>query len=146
MSTFVYNAEAQLNDGSAILLDLEKTGWADPEMLAKTTRFTLLPKEGALTMKGLPYPIVVVNIPEGGKPVYRSRVFRKAAGAENAIDFRAYCIGYKADGVVHWTWVLPTGDVETGTDDDSYLAMLLFTHLEREYYRQRDEYLAAQAG
>lgn len=143
MSTFVYNAEAQLNDGSAILLDLEKTGWANPELLAQTVRFTLIPKEGAVTMKGTPYPIVVVNIPEGGKPVYRSRVFRKTAGIEHVIDFRAYCIGYKADGVVHWTWVLPTGDVETGTEDDSYLAMLLFNHLEQQFLAQMAEQKAA---
>jgi len=130
--SFVYNGELQVHDGSSYLIDFEKQGWADKELLAQTRRFTLLPKEGAVTMKGLPYPIVVVNIPENAKPIYRSRVYRRnEADAEGnlLIDFRAYCIGYKRGKTNYWTWVLPTGDIETGIEDDSWLAMTLFDHL-----------------
>lgn len=132
---FVYNAEAQLNDGSAVLLDLEKTGWADKSMLAQTHRFTLIPKAGFTTSKGQLYPFVVVNIPKGAKPIYRSRVFRRAASNnlnEPLIEFRCYCIGWKRGATTVWTWVLPTGDIETGTDDDSWLSSILFDALVKQ--------------
>lgn len=77
--TYVYNAEAQLTDGQAVLLDLERHGWADKDMLAKTVRWTLLPKDGAKTMRGTDYPFVVVNIPRGAKAVFRSRFVGMAA-------------------------------------------------------------------
>lgn len=130
MEAFVYNAEAQLNDGSAILLDLEARGWADKDLLAATRRFTLLPKEGMTTLRGQPYPIVTVAIPEGGKAVFKSRVYGVVGvneGAEGVPYFRAYAIGYKLGKHTHWTWVLPTGDIENG--EDPWLADLLLTHM-----------------
>lgn len=132
MAEYVYNAEAQLNDGSAILLDLEAKGWADKEMLANTRRFTLLPKEGVETMRGMPYPIVSVTIPKGGKAVFKSRMYG-AIGAneqESVPMFRCYAIGYKLGRRTFWTWVLPTGDIESA--DDPWLADLLLSHLGAE--------------
>lgn len=119
MSTFAYNAEAQLNDGSAVLLDLEATGWANKELLSRTVRFSLLPVKDAVTMNGRPYPIVVVNIPEKGKPVFKSRVYGTIGvglGDIGTEAFRAYAIGYKLGPKTYWTWVLPTGDIEVGED------------------------------
>jgi hypothetical protein len=77
MSTkeYVYVAAAQLTDGSETVLDLEERGWADKELLDRTTRWTLIPKEGAKTLDGRPYPLVTVSIPEGARPVFKSRVF-----------------------------------------------------------------------
>lgn len=120
MNTFAYNAEAQLNDGSAVLLDLEVRGWANKELLAKTIRFSLLPIEGAVTMNGRPYPIVVVNIPANGKPVFKSRVYGTIGSSGGSVGeqvFRAFAVGYKLGRKTHWTWIMPTGDIETGTDD-----------------------------
>jgi hypothetical protein len=130
--SFPYNAEAQLNDGSAVLLDLEKTGWAYKEMLAQTHRFSLVPKSGTTNSAGNPLPIVVVNIPPGAKPIYRSRVYRKmgtGADGQALIEFRCFCIGWKKGSVTCWTWILPSGDIETGVGDDSWLADLLFDNL-----------------
>jgi hypothetical protein len=135
MNSYVYNAEAQLNDGTAVLLDLEARGWADKELLAKTTRFTLLPKPDApLTVTGRPYPIVVVNIPEGAKPVFRTRVYRKMGVNDGnlLIDFRVYSIGWKRGKLTYWTHVLPSGDIEGSSTDDIFLADTLFEALTRQ--------------
>ena len=126
--SFVYNAEAQLNDGSAYLLDLE-TRWANKELLSKTVRFTLLPKEGALTIRGQAFPIVVVNIPENAKPVAKSRVFATTFVSPDGTQptFRCQAIGYKLGRRTYWTWVMPTGDIEVG--DEPWLADLLLDSL-----------------
>jgi len=120
MNTFIYNAAVQLNDGSEVLLDLEAHGWANKELLAKTIRFSLVPIEGAVTLKGTPFPLVVVNIPERGKPVFKSRVYGTIGVSTGDIgmpSFRAYAVGYKLGRKTYWTLVLQTGDIETGTDD-----------------------------
>ena len=129
MDAFFYNAEAQLNDGSSVLLDLEQQGWANKELLAKTVRWTLLPKPDAKTLNGTAFPIVVVNIPENGKPVAKSRVYAAFATAtgEKLVQFRCHAIGYKLGRKTHWVWVLPTGDIEMG--DDPWLADLLLSRL-----------------
>lgn len=129
MSEYVYVAAAQLNDGSETIVDLEERGWADKELLKRTVRWTLIPKDGALTLHGRPYPIVTVAIPEGARPVFKSRVYG-TVGANDAKGtplFRCYAIGYKLGRKTHWTWVLPTGDIEMG--EDPWFAELLLRRL-----------------
>jgi hypothetical protein len=58
-------------------------------------------------------PVVTVNIPLKGKPVYKSRVYGKVM---SDISFRAYAIGYKLGNKTHWTWVMPNGNIEVGED------------------------------
>lgn len=108
---FDYNLAAQLNDGSEVLLDPEEKGWAEPERLAKVTVWSLVPKEA----NGM--PIITVQIPEGAKPIFKSRVYGKGLpGIENDLPiFRAYAIGWH-DAESHWTWVMPNGNIEVGED------------------------------
>jgi hypothetical protein len=129
MDTFPYHAEAQLTDGSAVLINLEQQGWANKDLLAATTRWTLLPKGDQKTSKGTDFPIVVVNIPEGGKAVFKSRVFGSfhPATETDYRAFRCFAIGYKLGRKTYWTWVLPTGDIEVG--DDPWLAELLLKQM-----------------
>lgn len=132
MSDYVYVAAAQLNDGSETVLDLEERGWADKELLGRTVRWTLIPKDGAMSMTGRPYPLVSVQIPEGGRPVFRSR-FYGSVGADGSTEgmpsFRCYGIGYKIEGTTHLTWVLPTGDIEVTTGDELLFADLLLQRM-----------------
>ena len=72
---FAYVAAAQLTDGSETVLDLEERGWADKELLRRTKRWTLIPKDGAKALDGRQLPLVTVTIPEGARPVFKSRVF-----------------------------------------------------------------------
>lgn len=116
---FVYRAEFFLRDGSTVLKDMEETGWLTPELLAETVRFSLVPKEGVITVRGGPFPIVVVNIPDGCVGVIKSRVYAKLAGYA---QFRAFGIGYSDGEKEYMTWVLPTGDTEVG--DNEFLAGL----------------------
>lgn len=130
--TYVYLAAAQLNDGSETLIDLEERGWADKEFLARTVRWTLIPKDGATTMSGRPYPLISVHIPEDGKPVFKSRVYGVVGTngeTEGMPRFRCYGIGYKVDGATHLTWVLPTGDIEVTTEDELLFADLLLRRM-----------------
>lgn len=121
---YVYVAAAQLHDNSETVIDLEERGWADKEVLSRTIRWTLVPKDGALTMSGRPYPLVSIHIPEGARPVFKSRVYG-VVGVNDQDEgkpmFRCYGIGYKLGKVTHWTWVLPTGDIEVVTGDDGLL-------------------------
>lgn len=130
MLDYQYFGTAQLNDGTEVRLDLEAKGWADKQLLAKTVRFSIVPKDnGALGMGGAKLPIVVVNIPQGGRPVFKTRVFG-VVGANDGVGvpmFRCYGIGYKLGRKTHWTWVLPTGDVEMG--DDPWLADILLRQM-----------------
>lgn len=142
MSEFPYFANATLDDGQEVVFDLEQRGWADPIILARTVRWSLVPKGTHITLTGRPYPLVSVLIPLGGKPVFRSRVYagniigRSSDQIERKVvphllvpAFRVFCIGFKKGKQVVWTWVLPTGDIEVGVGDDSYLATSLRTHL-----------------
>jgi hypothetical protein len=124
MSDYVYIAAAQLTDGSETVIDLEERGWADKEVLSRTVRWTLIPKDGALTMNGRPYPLVSIHIPEGARPVFKSRVYGVVGvdGSDEGMPrFRCYGIGYKLGKHTHWTWVLPTGDIESVTGDEALL-------------------------
>lgn len=108
MSTFEYEAELQLNDGSLVSVDLEERGWADPDRLAQTRVFSLIPKTtGAM-------PIVRINIPEDAKPIFKSR---NSVLMTSGQSFRSYAVGWFKDGDSHWTWVLPNGSIETETDE-----------------------------
>lgn len=142
MSEFPYFANATLDDGEEVVVDLEQRGWADPAMLARTVRWALVPKGNHITLTGRPYPLVSVSIPAGAKPIFRSRVYvgnitarssdqieRKVFPYLQVPSFRCFCIGWKKGKTFVWTWVLPTGDVETTTDDDSHLADILRAHL-----------------
>ena len=139
---FPYLANATLDDGSEVVVDLEQRGWADPEMLARTVRWSLVPKGTHITLYGRPYPLVSIGIPEDAKPIFRSRVFvgniigrssdqieRKVIPHLQVPVFRVYCIGWKRGSEHVWTWVLPTGDIEVGTGDDSHLSNTLRTFL-----------------
>lgn len=149
MSQFVYAANATLDDGTEVMVDLEQRGWADPEMLARTVRWALVPKAepSHVTLSGRPYPLVSISIPDGAKPIFRSRVYRGVIQSRSADqierkvypvlrvpEFRSYCIGWKKGRTFVWTWVLPTGDIEVGTGDDSHLGTVLRTHLNAMTY------------
>jgi hypothetical protein len=114
-ASFDYNLAAQLNDGTEVLLNPEEKGWAEPERLAKVVVWSLIPRDH----NGM--PVVTVQIPEGGKPVYKSRVYGKLVGE---VKFRAYAIGWFKDGQTHWTWVMPGGNIEVG-EDPLYADILL---------------------
>jgi len=116
---FAYFAEAELDDGSRVALDLEEHGWADKELLARTVRWSLIPRTGL--------PLVVVNIPPGGKPVFKSRVYGTLNGPE--VPFRCYATGFHLHGRTFWTWVLPNGSIEVG--DDPSLADLQFAEMRK---------------
>lgn len=105
--TFEYTGQAQLNDGSVIELDLEERGWADPDMLAETRVFSLISKTPS-------WPTIHINIPEGAKPIFKSR---KSVGMTAGFEFRSYAVGWFLDGESHWTWVMPNGVIETETDE-----------------------------
>jgi hypothetical protein len=126
---YAYYANATLDDGSEVVVDLEEHGWADKEMLAHTVRWALVPNGTQQTLSGQPYPLVQVAIPQGAKPVFRSRVYRAAIINSDKVmaypEFRAYCIGWKKGRTLTWTWVLPNGAIEVSTDDDSHLGDVL---------------------
>lgn len=117
--TFEYTAELQLNDGSVVTVDLEERGWADPERLAQTRVFTLVPKD-----PNSRWPFFRVHIPEGGKPIFKSRnnVLMTAG-----MSFRTYAAGYFKDGESNWTWLFPHGAMERGTDDPSVTRLMTET-------------------
>lgn len=139
MKTFDYWGSALLNDGTSVLLDFEEHGWADKEVLAKVVQWTLLPKDEAKTMKDQPFPFVVVNIPEGGKPVFKSRVYG-TIGMESGNGgplFRCYAVGYKLGRKTTLIWALPTGDIEVG--DSPTLADALLTHIKSRMKEMQQE-------
>lgn len=113
-SEFYYDLAAQLNDGTEVKLNPEEHGWAEPERLAQVKVWSLIPREA----NGM--PLVVVQIPEGAKPIFKSRVYGKLVGD---ISFRAYAIGWH-DTISHWTWVMPNGHIEVG-DDPLYADLIL---------------------
>lgn len=149
MSEFPYFANATLDDGEEVVVDLEQRGWADKEILARTVRWSLVPKTepSHVTLTGGSWPLVQIAIPEGAKPVFRSRVYhgvitsrsadqreRKVIPVMRVPVFRAFCIGWKKGKAIVWTWVLPTGAIEVGTGDDSHLGELLRAHLNTQTY------------
>lgn len=149
MQEFPYLANATLGDGTEVTLDLEQHGWADPDMLAHTVRWSLVPKvePSHITLTGRPYPLVTIVIPEGAKPIFRSRVFagvikgrssdqieRKVIPHLTVPAFRSFCIGWVKGSTKVWTWVHPTGDIEVGTGDDSYIGEALRAHLNTQVY------------
>ena len=126
-ASFDYDLAAQLNDGSEVKLNPEEHGWAEPERLAKVTRWTLLPRaEG--------WPVVMLHIPEGAKPVFMSRVFGKGLPGAGGPSFRTYCTGWHKDGETHRVWVLPGGIIEVGEEPTS--ANLLLDHLGKVWAAQ----------
>lgn len=117
--TFAYTAELQLNDGSLVAVDLEERGWADPDRLANTRVFTLVPKDPASG-----YPFLRVHIPEGAKPIFKSRNNINLIGHGQPM-FRAYAAGWFKDGESHWTWCFPNGAMEKETDDPTVNDLLV---------------------
>lgn len=122
--TFAYWAELQLNDGSLVKIDLEERGWAEPERLSQTRVFTLVPKDTASR-----WPFCRVHIPEGAKPIFKSRnnlrLLGPAAGYMGEPIFRSYAAGWFKDGESHWTWIMPNGSIETETDDPTFNDILV---------------------
>lgn len=109
--TFAYIGEFQLNDGSIDKVNLDERGWADPNRLANTRVFSLVPKD-----RNSRWPYLRINIPEGAKPIFKSR---NNVGMTAGFVYRIYAAGWIKDGVNHWTWLFPTGAVEQETDDPS---------------------------
>ena len=133
--TLDYDLTAQLNDGSEVKLDPEVHGWAEPERLAKVKVWSLIPRKAGL-------PVVVVQIPEGAKPIFKSRVYGKGyAGIEDSPlpAFRAHAIGWH-DTESHWTWVMPNGLIEVG-DEPLYADMILQSMLAK-LKEEHPEYFA----
>jgi len=139
---FPYFANATLDDGEEVVVDLEQRGWADKEILARTVRWSLVPKGTHVNLSGRPWPMVQIAIPEGAKPIFRSRVYvgsiisrssdqreRKVIPVLTVPQFRVFCIGWKKGKTTVWTWILPDGSIEVGTGDDSHLGDLLRSHL-----------------
>lgn len=110
---FIYQAVITMTDDSGTTLDLEEKGWADKEVLSRTKVFSITPKAADSA-----FPTIVVNIPDGAKPVFKTRVFGNIAlsGGEGGHKFRCYGVGYKLGSQEILTWVLPTGDIEVGPD------------------------------
>lgn len=123
-ASFDYDLTAQLNDGTEVKLDPEVHGWAEPERLSQVKVWSIVPRVSGL-------PVVVVQIPEGSKPIFKSRVYGKGMPGTDTVlpQFRAYAIGWH-DTESHWTWVLPNGTIEVG-DDPIYADLLLQTMLEQ---------------
>lgn len=117
-ASFEYDLAAQLNDGTEVKLNPEEHGWAEPERLSKVKVWSILPRVAGL-------PVVSIQIPDGAKPIFKSRVYGKGyPGTDNGLPmFRAYAIGWH-DTASHWTWVLPGGVIEVG-DDPIYGPMIL---------------------
>lgn len=140
---FAYLAVLTLDDDSEVLVDLEVHGWAEPERLARVRRFALIPKPD------IAMPPVVINIPAGAKPVFKStRMVSGPIGVrppllpENAtvqlaypVDMRCYAVGYKRGTTEVLTWILPTGGIEVGPKPS--LADILLKHLSRIPPEQR---------
>lgn len=99
-SIFDYDLTAQLNDGSEVKLNPEQHGWAEPERLAKVKVWSVIPREHSTL------PPVIVQIPEGAKPIFKSRVYGKGLPGTGGPTFRAYAIGWH-DTESHWIWVFP---------------------------------------
>ena len=140
MADYAFMAVATLDDGSEVILDLEEHGWADKELLARTRHWALSPKPEHITLQGRPFPFVSIAIPEGAKPIFRSRVYvgnitgRSSDQIERKViphlmlpAFRAYCIGWMKGRTKVWTWVLPDGSIEVGSGDDSRLGDMMRT-------------------
>lgn len=119
---FEYKAELQLNDGSTVLVDLEERGWAEPERLANTRVFSLVPKD--LTNA---WPVVRIHIPEGAKPIFKSRPHFVLLGNQpmGTPLFRSYAVGYFKDNESYWTWVFPNGMIEANTDDPTFADLII---------------------
>lgn len=116
---FEYFAELQLTDGSTVQVDLEERGWADPDRLADTRVFTLVPRD----MNSM-WPFLRIHIPEGAKPIFKSRNNINLIGHGQPL-FRAYAAGWFKDGESHWTWVFPNGAMEKETDDPTVNNLLV---------------------
>jgi hypothetical protein len=124
-ATFEYTAELQLNDGSLVPIDLEQRGWAEPERLANTRVFTLIPKDPTSR-----WPLLRIHIPEGAKPVFKTRM---NIGITAGYEIRVYAAGWFKDGENHWTWLFPNGAMERETDDPTLNDLL--THAMNDAWR-----------
>lgn len=119
---FKYEVALQLNDGSSHKFSLDEKGWADKEQLSQTVEISLLPvTPGSL-------PVIACHVPEGSKPIVKSRVFGRVgsgASGEPVDAFRVYAIGFKQKRRrPYLVWILPNGTIEMG-DEPKYAALLL---------------------
>lgn len=116
---FKYEVALQLNDGSNHKFSLDEHGWADKEQLKQTTEISLIPIEGSNL------PVVAIAVPEGSKPIIKTRVFGSFGAHDTNTDaFRVYAAGYKKGRSQHLLWILPNGAIEMG-DSPKYADLLL---------------------
>lgn len=117
---FKYEVALQLNDGTSHKFSLEEKGWAKKEQLKRTKEISLIPS-GNTTL-----PVVACQIPDGAKPVVKSRVYgHVGSGGAQTDAFRAYAIGYKPSRrKPYLIWILPNGTIEVA-DDPVYAPLLL---------------------
>lgn len=119
---FKYEVALQLNDGSNHKFSLDEKGWANKEQLSRTKEISLIPQDGSNL------PVVAIQVPEGAKPVIKSRVFGTLgmAATDTPTDgFRVYAIGYKqARRRPYIIWILPNGTIEMA-DEPVYAPLLL---------------------
>jgi hypothetical protein len=116
---YVYWGTILLDDGTEEVLNLEVHGWAEPTRLARVKRFALVPNGREKTLSGEDYPVVVVNIPEKAKPVFKTRVKVSTGKGEEIrvpASIRCYGVGYKLGRHEHILWVIPTGAIEVGPE------------------------------
>jgi hypothetical protein len=128
-SEFPYFANATLDDGEEVVVDLEQRGWADKEILARTVRWTLVPKGTHITLRGQQWPLVQIVYVGMIRARSSDQIERKVIPVLTVPRFRSFCIGWKKGRQTVWTWVHPDGSIETGTGDDSYLGDALRAHL-----------------
>lgn len=108
-ASFDYDLAAIFDDGSEEKLNPEIHGWAEPTRLARVRTWSIIPRD----QNGM--PVVTVQIPEGSKPIFKSRVYGKGLPGAGGPSFRAYAIGWH-DTTSHWTWVMPNGNIEVGDE------------------------------
>jgi len=141
---YVYTGEVRLDDDTMVMLDLEERGWADKEMLARTVRFSLVPKPGHPD-----YPVVSVRIPKNAKPVFKTRVYTSEGtvyGSPMYFSFRVYAVGYKLGRSHHLIWVIPGGKGIELCPDDPELADVLNVALIDHFSKIAQEDRAAEAA
>lgn len=119
---FKYTVALQLNDGSNHNFSLDEKGWADKDQLSRAVEISLIP-QGETNL-----PVVACQVPEGAKPVVKTRVFGSigSGSTEESRDaFRVYAIGYKQKRRRPYIiWILPNGTIEMG-DEPKYAPLLL---------------------
>ena len=115
MDELAYLALLRMRDGTAQEADMGVPGW-DAALTEGVSSVTLIGKEDSRAT-------LTVQIPEGARPMVKSRVKALVAG----VQLRIYGVGYCLDGVTVWAWLLPDRSVEVG--EDSLVADLMLARM-----------------